>query len=243
VLITEPPGAAAERTWRLPLATRVAQVVACAIVAGLPAGYLAVTLWASHVPDGPWIALAGWLAAVGALAARVLTQSVTLTPDTLVIRNILTTTRLPLAAVTAVGFSRSGKLRVTGQRGTFGDERHVVRAVFLGSSYWSGRRDEADDVADAIAAAAGLAPLPPRRQIIGPTAARLILIAGSLAFAVGIWLGPMSTTVPGGRPPIAVGAAGVLLYVGGMMAAGFGFRLTRDHRRQRRRRPAELGRP
>jgi hypothetical protein len=38
---------------------------------------------------------------------RVLAQSVTLTADTVVIRNIFTTERVPLADVTEVGFHRS----------------------------------------------------------------------------------------------------------------------------------------
>jgi hypothetical protein len=243
VLITDPPGGAVERTWRLPLVTRVAQVVAYAIIVALPAGYLAVTLWINHAPDGPWIALACWLAAGGALAARVLRQRATLTHDTLVIRNIFTTERVPLSAVTGVGFRRGGKLTVTCQRGTFGDDRHVVRSAFLGSSYWSGRRSEADEVADAIAAAAGLPALPPRREIIGRAQAWLILVASSLLFAAGLYLGPIRSIGPVGHPSFAVTEAGVLFYIVGIVGIGFGFRLTLHHRRQRRRQPADLLRP
>ncbi|MGH3295879.1 MAG: hypothetical protein ACRDP7_29185 [Trebonia sp.] len=54
----------------------------------------------NQVPDGGWIALGLAAAAWGLLAWRALAQSVTLTPDTLVIRNILAIRRMPLADVT-----------------------------------------------------------------------------------------------------------------------------------------------
>jgi hypothetical protein len=68
---------------------------------------------------------------------------VTLTPDTLVIRNIFTTERVPLADVTEVGFHR-GKLTVTSRHGTFASERNTVGIAILNVSRWSGRRTSAD---------------------------------------------------------------------------------------------------
>jgi hypothetical protein len=93
----------------------VGTAVAMAILPALPALFLALVLATSQVPDAGWIALALAVAIWALLARRVLAQCVTLTPDTLVIQNILGTQRIPLAAVTGVGF-RGGRLTVTAPR-------------------------------------------------------------------------------------------------------------------------------
>jgi hypothetical protein len=97
-------------------------------------GYLAFTLYTNQVSHAVWIAVALGLAAWGFLVRRALAQSVTLTPDTLVVRHIFTTNRIPLADVTKVGFSRS-KRTVTSQHGTLASERTTVGSAILGSSY------------------------------------------------------------------------------------------------------------
>jgi hypothetical protein len=228
VLITEPPDGAPARTWRAPLTTRMILAAVMAVIVALPAAYAGLTLWTNQVSHAPWITLALWLAAWAALAVRVLAQSVTLTPDTLVIRNIFTTERVPLAEVTGVGFNRR-RLTVTTQRGTFAPEQHKIGMPALGTSYWSGRRSEADDVADAIASAAGLPALPPRPERISSDRARLVLVAAPVIFAAGLYLGPLGLLHPR-RHSFAVTEFGVLLFLLGIQAFGFGLRVTLDHR-------------
>jgi hypothetical protein len=211
VLITEPPRAP-ERTWRPPLEVRVARVLCAGIIVSLPAAYLALTLWTNQVQHAVWIALA-------------------LTADTVVIRNIFTTERVPLADVTEVGFHR-GKLVVTSQHGTFAPERSTVGTAILGSAYWSGRRASADTMADAINDTAGLPHLPPRREIISPRRAWLLLVTAAAIFGIGVYLGPLPGIQLHHHSP-AVGAVGGFLYGGGITALAFAYRLTRDHRCKR----------
>lgn len=229
MLITEPLDGASKRTWRAPLTTRITLAVVMAVVVSLPAAYVALTLWTNQVSHAPWITLALALPAWAALAVRVLGQSVTLTPDTLVIRNIFTTEHIPLAEVTGVGFNRR-RMTVTSQRGTFAPEQHGVGMPALGTSYWSGRRSEADDVADTIADAVGLPALPPRRERVSRNRARLILAAAPVIFAAGLYLGPLGLLHPR-HHSFAVTEVGVLLFLLGIQAFGFGLRLTLDHRR------------
>lgn len=231
MFITRPPGGAAERTWRQPLEFRIARVVATGVLVALTTAVLAFTLWSNHVPHAVWIAFAVGLAAWGFLARRVLAQSLTLTADTVVIRDIFTTERVPLADVTEVAFHR-GKLTVTSQHGTFGPDRNTVGAAILGLSYWSGRRANADRMADAISDAAGLPPLAPRREIISPNQAWLLLAAAAVIFGFGFYLGPVESMQPHHRS-LVLGEVGAVLYSGGIAALVFAYRLTRDHRRKR----------
>ena len=161
VLDTAPVGGGTERTWHSPITARIALAVCFAFLLALPGGLLALALVTNQVPNGGWIALALAVAAWGVLSWRALGQSVTLTPEALVIRNVLITRRVPLADLTEVGF-RGVVLAVTTAQG----ERFKASAVNLGSSRWSGVRGNADAIAEAITAAAGLPPLPPRREII-----------------------------------------------------------------------------
>jgi len=235
VLITKPAGHAPERTWRLPLDVRIARVIGTGVIVALPAGYAALTLATNQVPHAIWIALVAGLAAWGFLAGRVLAQSVTLTADMVVIRNIFTTERIPLADVTEVGFHRS-KLKVTSQHGPFAPDRNTVGTAILGLSYWSGRRALADRMADAINDAAGLPPLPPRREIISPNRARLLLVAAAVIFGSGVYLGPVESMQPHHRS-LALTEVGAVLYAGGISALVFAYRLSRDHRRKRKGQP------
>lgn len=220
------------------MTTRIALAVLLGVFMTLPGLWLALTLVANQVPDGGWIALALAVAAWGLLAWRVLAQSVTLTLDTLVIRNILATERVPLAGVTAVGFRR-GRLMVTSAQGAAAGERLAVSAVNLGPSRWSGLRDDADAAAEAIAAAAGLPPLPPRREIVGRNRAWVLLLAAALCFGLGVYYGPLFFFY--GSPqsmhsrPFALSAVGGVLYGVGTAMLSFAFHIVRDHRRKRTR--------
>lgn len=193
--------------------------------------WLALTLVTDQVPDGGWIALALVAAVWGMLAWRALALSVTLTPDTLVIRNILVTGQVPLAGLIEVGFRR-GRLTVTSARGAAASERLAVRAVNLGSSRWSGLRSDADAIAEAITGAAGLPPLPPRREIISRNRAWIVLLAAVLCFGAGVYCGPLLQSGTTGLP-VAVREAGAVLYAAGAVMLGLAFRITRDHRRKR----------
>jgi hypothetical protein len=108
VLISDVSRDGAERTWRRPAAARVNVAVAMAVFPVLPGWWLGETLVTNQVPNGGWIALELSVAAWGILAWRALVNSVTLTQDTLVIRNIFTTRQAQLAHVTGVGFRRVG---------------------------------------------------------------------------------------------------------------------------------------
>ena len=232
MLIIEAPGDAYDRTWRAPLVARMTMSLCMGVIVTLPTGWLALTLVTNQVAHGVWIALALGLAVWGWLAGRALAQSVTLTADTVVIRNIFTTERVPLADVTDVGFHR-GKLMVTSQHGTFAPERVGVAAVNLNSSYWSGRWNDADATAAAITAAAGLPPLTRRREIISRSGARTILIAALVVLGFGLYFGPLGSMGAHHRS-LALTEAGAMLYMAGIGGLGFAFRLTRDHRRKRR---------
>ena len=100
----------------------------------------------------------------------------------------------------------------------------------LGSSRWSGLRSNADAVAEAISDAAGLPPLPPRRQIISRNWAWIMLLAATLCFGFGVYCGPVWSG--SGGLPLALREAGAVLCVVGAAMAGHAFRITRDHRRK-----------
>jgi hypothetical protein len=106
---------------------------------GLPGWWflvLAVPLWL-------WLVYRAW------------TLSATLTPDALIARGLLSTKRIRLTDITAVGFSSCWRdwapLIVTAQR-----RRHVILAVLRNQETRPGRRVQADEAADAIRAAAAL---------------------------------------------------------------------------------------
>jgi hypothetical protein len=228
-LITQVSRDGAERTWRRPVETRIAVAACMVIIPVLPGLWLWVTLVTNQVPNGGWIALELAVAAWGVLAWRALAHSVTLTQDTLVIRNILTTKRVPRGDVTGVRFRR-GVLTVTAAHGTATAERFAVSVVNLSAAYWSGRRCDADAAAEAISGALGLPPPPPRREIISRTWAWVLLAAAVLCCALAIYCGPLQSGNNG--LPLAVRVVGAFLYGPGMAALGMSFRITRDHRRK-----------
>jgi hypothetical protein len=235
VFTAEVPGNGTDRTWRPPVMSRIALAVCLGFFMALAALLLAVMLVTNQVADGGWIALALAAAAWVVLAWRTLTQSVTLTPDTLVIRNILATRQVPLVDVSEVGFRR-GLLTVTSAHGAAASEQFTVSAVNLDSSRWSGLRSNADAIADAITEAAGLPPLPPRREIISRNRAWILLLAAALCFGLGVYCGPLQSGNTG--LPFAWREAGVVLFPVGAVMLGLSFRIIRDHYRKRPRQDA-----
>jgi hypothetical protein len=235
VSITGVPGGGTERTWRPPVTIRMALAVCLGVCTALPGLWLALMLVTNQVPDGGWIALALAVAVWGLLAWRALAQSVTLTQDTLVVRNILATRQVPLADITEVGFRR-GRLTVTSAHGAAASEQFAVSAVNLGSSRWSGLRSSADAIAEAITGAAGLPPLPPRREIISRNWAWIMLLAAGLCFGLGVYCGPLQRGNAG--LPFALREVGVVLYAAGAAMLTLAFGITRDHRRKRARQSA-----
>jgi Bacterial PH domain len=235
VLTTEVPGGRTERTWRSPLTARIGLAVCLGVITALPGLLLALTLVTNQVPDGGWLALALALAIWGLFAWRALAQSVTLTPDTLVIRNILATERVPLSDVTGVGFRR-GRLTVTFAHGTAASKWLAVGAVNLGSSRWSGLRCNADAIAEAISGAAGLPPLLPRGETISRNWAWIMFLAAALFVGLGVYCGPLRSGNTG--LPFALREVGAVLYVAGAGMLGLAFRIIRDHRRKRTRQAA-----
>lgn len=237
MLATQVPGGGTERTWRPPLTTRIALAIILGlgiICTAVPGLWLVLLLRAQAAPeDAGWTALALIAPACGLLAWRVLAQSVTLTPDTLVIRNILTTRHILLADIIKVGFRR-GRLTVTRTHPAAGGKRRTIRAVFLPpASYLSGLRTSADAIAEEIASAAGLPPPPPRTEIISRTRAWIMFAAAALCFGLGIYCGPIQYGNTG--QPAALRATGSVLYIGGAFMLGLAYRTIRDHRRKRTR--------
>jgi len=120
--------------------------------------------WSAVIGFLVWVALptgglAGWWFAVLAvplwlwLVYRAWTLSATLTPDALIARGLLSVRRIPLADITAAGFSSHARdwapLIVTTQR-----RRRVIWAVQRTEYARPDRPLEADDAVDAIRAAA-----------------------------------------------------------------------------------------
>ena len=213
----EPP-----MTWRASAEARVAKTVGLIILSAVPALYLWFTLWTNNVRNAGWDVLACALLAWAWLAWRTWTQCVTLTRDTLVIRNVFQTERVALVDITAVAF-RGGMLTVTearppsrltgtvpvkapvmpdGPQGGTG-ERYKIGALARGNGYSSGRPYRADDVADVIAVAAGLPPLARRKPVTGRRAS-VSGIPIALAFVV---LGAVMPHTHGGLRDAVFGAS------------------------------------
>jgi hypothetical protein len=150
------------------------------------------------------LVLGGWVLGWGWLGWRLSTVAVWLTFDAVVVRNVGRTRRLALAEITGMSFRR-GTLTVAsgwpttwvtlpdsvpdrpvparpvlgqaGQHAAAGP-RLTLRALDTGTARLTGRRCQADEAADAIAAAAGLRPLPPRRERISLRLALVMAAAG-----------------------------------------------------------------
>ncbi len=169
------------RTWRPPLSYRVALTLVVSVLVGAAAGYSWVTLSSNQLHGEVVLAVAVPLWAL--FAFRIWTVSATLSQDTLVIRNVLSTERVLVADITRVAFSGRilkvterrpplplGPSPVTALGAAFprhrdSGQRYAVSAVQLGlMASISGSRCEADDAAGLIAAAAGLPGTPRARN-------------------------------------------------------------------------------
>jgi hypothetical protein len=189
--------AVGNRGWRLP-----AEVRAVTLVAFLGLGSIPVILAAQFGPlrglSVTWsLVLSGWALAWGWLGWRLATVAVWLTFDAVVIRNIWKTRRLPLAEITGVSFRQGTVTVTTAWSAAFARSpaaspdlpagyavagpRHTLRALSTGTARLTGRRCPADEAADAITAAAGLGPLPARKERISLRRA-LIMAPVGLAF-------------------------------------------------------------
>jgi hypothetical protein len=173
------------RTWRPSAGERSSLSLTALAAAGLGG----LVLWGvlsigtgGHGKTAGWLDLAVLVTAFGWLAGRVWTLSATLTEDALLVRNVLTTKRVPLADISMLSFQRgvlrASTSRVVGQQ-TFPGPCVPVRGIRLGGAYWTGRRCDADRAADLIADAAGLSLLPPRKVRISRRWA-VIMLPGSV---------------------------------------------------------------
>jgi hypothetical protein len=122
--------------------------------------------WSAVIGFLGWVSLPtgglpGWWFAVLTLPLwlwlvyRAWTLSATLTADALIVRGLLSARRIPLADITAAGFSSHARdwapLIVTARR-----RRHVIWAIERSEYARPDGRLEADEAADAIRAAAEL---------------------------------------------------------------------------------------
>jgi hypothetical protein len=218
------------RTWRAPLSYRVSLIAAQAVPVAAAAAFSWHTLSSNQLPGQVVLAVAVPLWA--SLAFRAWTASATLARDTLVVRNVLSTDRVPIVEITkvAISSSRGRTLKVTERRPpptiAAGDAafprhhdpgvRHTVTAIQVGvMASVSGARCEADDAADLIAAAAGLPALPARRAQVTREMSLVMIPAGIALFAFGVTvsaMGRMSGDSVGGALK-GLGAAMFLLAV------------------------------
>ena len=227
------------RTWRPPLSYRVALTLVVSVLVGAAAGYSWVTLSSNQLHGEVVLAVAVPLWAL--FAFRIWTVSATLSQDTLVIRNVLSTERVLVADITRVAFSGRilkvterrpplplGPSPVTALGAAFprhrdSGQRYAVSAVQLGlMASISGSRCEADDAAGLIAAVAGL-PALPERGTDGRLSGSLLMIPAGIA---GITFGTVLSdkVLPGpGHPIVAgvfngIGVAGVFIVIRGLIA-------------------------
>jgi len=192
-----------EAAWRLPLAFRVVIIATQAIIPGIAASLFWVPWSGGGTVPQPmtWSLLAVTGAAWLVLARRAWNESVTLTADSVVIRNVFRIRRLPLAGISLVRWRHNHMLVISAEvRAAPGPAapaggRHRGRhaaglavaaaATRLGAAGYSGRRTRADEFADSIAAAAGLPPLPPRKAVMKSRQAAIALPAGLALYLIG----------------------------------------------------------
>lgn len=202
-LVSEDFGVAAgERTWRAPLPYRFTMLTAHTALVAAAAAFGWVTLSSNQLPGA--VVLAVWAPLWALLAFRAWTVSATLTEDTLVIRNMMSTERLLVADITKVTLrSPRPVLKVTEGRpaspSAAGEaaparhrdpgERYTVTAVQVGLlASLAGVRCEGDEAADVIAAAASLPPLPARPPRVSREMSRPMIPAGLILLALGFVL-------------------------------------------------------
>lgn len=187
---------------------RIVLIALQALIPGIAASFFWLPMTGDWYLPAPvsWLLVAAAGVAWLKLADRAWQESVTLTPDMLVVRNVFRTRRLPLADVTGARFRYQSSLviSVTGQPAPSGPghaSRHaagrpaVVAAVKLGAAHWSGRRIDADEIADAIVIAAGLPPLRPREEIVSRRQAWIRLPAGIAILVLATAVDPASQSL------------------------------------------------
>jgi hypothetical protein len=198
---------AGDRTWRLRLHYKLILIAIQALLPAAAASLFWMAWTAENYVSRPvvWLLLSCSSAALVLLARRTWLASVTLTEDTLIVRNVLRSHEIPLAAVTSVRFRKMGLAITSTSRGRtggtyLGNGRHaggvrtMARAITIGAAFWTGRRTAADDAADVIARAAGLPPLPARSEIISAKAAAIMVPAGLLLTVIGAWVSRPTAT-------------------------------------------------
>jgi len=194
------PSGQAGQTWRLPVRYRVVIIAVQALLPGAAASLFWVPVTGDWLMPAPvtWLLLAGAAAAWLTLAHRAWQESATLAADTLVARNVFRTRRVPLADLTGLRFRGQLRLTITfagpaaSGRGHSGGRRMAVAAVTLGAAYWTGRRTAGDEAADAIAVAAGLPPLPLRKELVSRRQARSDFLVAMALLAAAVALGAAS---------------------------------------------------
>lgn len=213
-------GGSEEISWRLPPGFRVVIITAQAIIPAIAASLFWVPWSGGGTVPRPviWSLLAVTGTAWLKLARRAWNESVTLTADSVLIRNVFRTRQLPLADISLVRWRHNRMLVISAQvRAAPGPAaaadtprrgRHAAglavaaAAARLGAAGYSGRRTRADEFADTIAAAAGLPPPARRKAVMSPRQAAIALPAGLALYLTGAALkaGPSITSlIPSAR--------------------------------------------
>jgi hypothetical protein len=208
------------RTWRLPVGQRVVGIAFQALFPLLAAAL--ISLPPSSSPGlVSWGVVAAMALACVPLARQAWLESVTLTADALVIRNVFTTRRILLTDIAGVTVGRDW-LRVTEAGAPAPTGRHVgglsrvVGAVRTGGAYWTGRRARADVIAETIARAAGLPPPAARKQVLDRGMTRFMLVTGLVCTGLGAFFGPLRAAGVG-LPLVLHLFGGALLPIGASM--------------------------
>ncbi len=190
--------------------------MAQALVLALAGVYVWFTLWTNGAPGWPTLVVAvpvwGWL------AFRTWTITATLAQETLVVRNVLSTEEIAVANIASVSFSRYQRVLKVTERAS--GERDLVSAIQVGAMAWgSGLRCDADEAADLIAAAAGLAPLPPRKAQVSRARALFSIPAGLALLVAGFLHSPPAGQLVAQFADKALQAGGFFLLVTSVPAA------------------------
>jgi len=226
----------ADRTWRLPLRVRLLYLTLVPVFL-LAIGSILAPSGSSSADTAALYLMGGLFLAYLVLVWRVWRMSVTLTTGTLVIRNAFTTRRVPVANITRVLFDRNRLLVIeagtalptggnvgTGPARPYSPSaRRTVLAVPVGAAYWTGRRTEADEVANMIAAAAGLSLPSPRKPKYSRGLVHFMLVASLVLMIIGAVLLFMHGTTVSGSPNVSPTAADIVRASAGAGCLAVGF--------------------
>ena len=243
-MVSDTRVSASERTWRLPRSVRLTQLTLVpalfAILLSLELGFGDVLSTGSQVANTVVLSVTIALLLVYlVLVWRSWQMFVTLTADTLVIRNMFTTRAVPLANISEVMIA-STELRVF--EGGPAWQRHVVKvARGVGPDH---ARRRAEKIAGAIAVAARL-PVPVRYQPYFSAGATVAVLLGgaSMVFAgivlqVAEMVSLHSSRVPGAHPPVSTGpllaGVGCACWGSGVLLLRLAIKSAADRRRAAR---------